>query len=181
MPMDDTIELGSDTDSDIQARWDPSDWIGRGLAYPANDTPAVVLAGRRLALAIPSRYEGLLPHPELSIDAFLEAHLPTQRSGLVSSTSMELFSKDAPNEDLAKIVHRPIPPSRVLKTLQQTFGQAWFDGARSVVDPYYKRSRLPLYAVSYWLELDRAIVKRAEWEACDQWLQKKSYPGSRHG
>jgi hypothetical protein len=59
-----------------------------------------------------------------------------------------------------------------LKELEKDFGQAWFDGARSIKDKRFKDSRLALCALSYWKEMRVIIEKRAIWQAADEWLAR---------
>lgn len=59
-----------------------------------------------------------------------------------------------------------------IEKLEKRFGQAWFDGARSVVDSRYKLSRLPLYTLAYWREMSRVIEKHSRWRLTSTWLNR---------
>jgi hypothetical protein len=39
-----------------------------------------------------------------------------------------------PTNDIKILLKQPIPPATFLHDLEKEFGQAWFDGARSIVD-----------------------------------------------
>lgn len=64
----------------------------------------------------------------------------------------------------------PLPPSHCLQLLNLHFGQAWFDGNKSIVDWRYKDSRFPLSTLTYWLGVERARKSQAVWQAADLWL-----------
>jgi len=57
---------------------------------------------------------------------------------------------------------RPVPPEKVLETLNATAGQMWFDGACSIVDPRFNNGteRFPLWVLS--LERDRKDDRTSE-------------------
>jgi hypothetical protein len=73
----------------------------------------------------------------LFIIDFLKTTIPHQASVLVSQTGDSSFSDELPNEDLTCLSTQPIPSKAWLKALESAFGQAWFDGKRSVVDFQY--------------------------------------------
>jgi hypothetical protein len=87
------------------------------------------------------------------------------------------FSKEEPNEDMACLKTRPIPPKAWLEQLEKDFGQAWFNGTRSIEDKRYKNSRLPLFTLTYWKEMKIVIEKRARWQAADEWLARREKSG----
>ena len=67
---------------------------------------------------------------------------------------------------------RPIPPKEWLEELDKDFGQAWFNGAQSIEDKWFKNSQLPLWTLSYWKEMRIVIEKQAIWQAADEWLAR---------
>ena len=66
----------------------------------------------------------------------------------------------------------PIPPKEWLEELDKDFGQAWFNGAQSIEDKWFKNSQLPLWTLSYWKEMRIVIEKQAIWQAADEWLAR---------
>ncbi|PSS17150.1 hypothetical protein PHLCEN_2v3208 [Hermanssonia centrifuga] len=60
---------------------------------------------------------------------------PSQPSALVLQKATSCFDRAEPNESITATSCRPLLPARFLDQLVKAFGQAWFDGARSVVDP----------------------------------------------
>ncbi|KAH9896486.1 hypothetical protein C8Q73DRAFT_788843 [Cubamyces lactineus] len=168
----DTIILLDDID--LLAQWKESEWIRQKKTYPAAQTPSVVLAARRQVLAIPPDQKGMLPDPKTSVASFLQADLPSQPPRLVFEKAEKAFHHDPPTEDLQGMNFRmrPIPPKPFIEKLEQSFGQAWFDGASSVVDSRYKQSRLPLYVLTYWREMSRVLEKMARWHTASKWLDR---------
>jgi hypothetical protein len=51
------------------------------------------------------------------------------------------FSHDKPSTvDITVLKSRPIPPKDFLDKLEKDIGQAWFDGAKSVIDMRFNNS-----------------------------------------
>ncbi|KAI0629632.1 hypothetical protein C8Q77DRAFT_1065756 [Trametes polyzona] len=150
----------------------PTEWIGCGKVYPSADTPEFIEAARREVLTIPSWYTTLLPDSKLSVLEFLALPLPTQPSVLVNYDAQRVFSFDSPTDSLTMLVNRPIPSPEFIQDMHKAFGQAWFSGAQSIIDPRYKQSRVPFYALTYWKEMSFALAKRAAWKLAEGWLAR---------
>lgn len=172
-----------DEDNPLHKHWDPQDWIGQNKIYPALNTPASVQTGRRLTLAIPPALQQHLVTPGLSVAELLICELPMQRSALVVAKAEKCSSIAKPSDDLLHVIcpHPtpekqpwPIPPSHFIQALCAAFGQAWFDGSMSIIDPGpgNERSRLPLFTPTYWLNTDFAISKRSLWQGVEEWLHR---------
>ncbi|KAH7912046.1 hypothetical protein BJ138DRAFT_1112718 [Hygrophoropsis aurantiaca] len=149
------------------------EWIGCGKKYPECDTPPHILTARAAVLAIPDTYAGTyLPHPHLSVLDFLRVPFPAQPSVLVSEQAdASCFSALRANEELTCLRTRKIPPSEWIQKLEKAFGQAWFDGAQSIVDRQFgQQSRLPLWVITYWKETSIIIQKRGKWKDGTSWL-----------
>jgi hypothetical protein len=131
-----------------------------------------ILAARSEVLAIPAAYAAFIPDARLSISDLLKANLPVQSSALITTAASRAFCKDEPNEDLACLAVRHIPPRTWLQQLEVAFGQAWFDGARSIQDERFKSSRLPLWVVSFWKGMADALEKRSAWQAAAEWVDR---------
>jgi hypothetical protein len=152
--------------------WDEQLWIGKNKRYPASETPDYILAARSEVMAIPAAYAVFIPDARLSISDLLRANLPVQSSALITTAARRAFCKDEPNEDLACLAVRHIPPRTWLQQLEAAFGQAWFDGARSIRDERFKSSRLPLWVVSFWKGMADALEKRSAWQAAAEWVDR---------
>ena len=62
-----------------------------------------------------------------------------------------------------------------LRDLEKEFGQAWFDGARSIVDHRFNNSteRFPLWVLSFWWKLSETVATRNNWQKGCQWLDSE--------
>ena len=108
--------------------WNEREWIGVGKKYPVSgEVPAFIEAARSKVLAVPSIYSLYIPKPKMSITDLLKAKLPIQSSALIMHSATGAFSKEEPNEDMACLKTRPIPPKAWLEQLDKDFGQAWFN------------------------------------------------------
>ena len=106
----------SDDDSDLYQEWSEKDWIGVGKKNPnSGEVPAFIEAARSKVLALPPIYSSYIPNPEISITDLLKTKLPVQSLALIMHSAAGAFSKDEPNEDLACIETRPIPPKAWLE------------------------------------------------------------------
>ena len=172
MTTPNAINVDAPDDPTLQ-EWVEREWIGIGKKYPVfGEVPAFIQAARSRTLAMPPACSAYIPSQQMSITDLLKATLPVQSSALIMHSAAGAFSKEEPNEDLTCLETRPIPPKDWLSELERDFGQAWFDGARSINDKRFKDSRLPLCALSYWKEMGIVIKKRAIWQAADQWLAR---------
>ena len=172
------IEI-SDDESDRNQEWDEKQWIGVGKNYPVSgEVPTFIEAARAKVLALPPPiYSSYIPNLKVSIIDLLKTKLPVQSSALITYSAAGAFSKGEPNEDMACLKMRPIPQKAWLEQLEKDFGQAWFNGTRSIEDKRYKNSRLPLFALTYWKEMRIVVEKRAIWQAADEWLARRGKSG----
>ena len=76
---------------DGPTHWVPSEWIERGLKYPSEDTPEVILNARRQVLTLPR--PDLLPAPSTPILAFLAIQFPRQIPSLVIHQQSVIVSR----------------------------------------------------------------------------------------
>jgi hypothetical protein len=160
-------------DDPLHQEWNGREWIGIGKKYPVSgEVPAFIEAARSKVLAVPPIYLSYIPNQKMSITDLLKAKLPVQSSALIMHSAAGAFSKEEPNEDMACLKTRLIPPKAWLEQLDKEFGQAWFNGAQSIKDERYKGSRLQLCALTYWKEMRIVIEKRAIWQAADEWLAR---------
>jgi hypothetical protein len=121
---------------------------------------------------VPHIYSSYILSQNMSIPDLLKAELSAQSSALIVHTAAGAFSKEEPNKDVTCLKTRPIPPKDWLTKLEKEFGQAWFDGARSITDEWYKFSRLPLCVLSSWKEMRIVVEKQSVWQAADEWLAR---------
>ena len=131
-----------------------------------------------MVLKIPLGILKNIPDRTLSIADLLRTQLPLQPSVLVTTKANAAFSQLPPNENATALENRPIPNAEYLKDLEASFGQAWFDGARSIVDSRNKNSRFPLWALTYWKQMSEVISKKGEWKRAEAWLTTHSRPSA---
>jgi hypothetical protein len=161
-----------DSDDERPQIWHKNEWIGTGKKYPSGDTPGYILRARHELLCIPHPYATYIPDHRMSINDFLVTNLPPLSSALVVTRAEDAYSQLEPNTDLRCLATRPIPSVDWLAKLDAAFGQAWFDGRRSIIDSRYKDSRLPLWTIQFWKDMVEAVKKRAMWQASDEWIAK---------
>ena len=130
-------------------------WIKAGKQYPKDNTPYEVLWAREDILKIPDLHLKLLPAPNLPVAQFLQHELPPQSAEIIMTKVQSWFTPDTPITDTKALLNRPIPPIIFLLDLEKGFGQAWFDGARSIVDPRFNNSTecFPLWVLTFWKKL----------------------------
>jgi hypothetical protein len=164
-----------DAIDDVTDIFEVNKWIGVGKKYPSSDTPRQVDEARQRTLAIPIEYEAYFSPPNLPVLEFVMRPLPSQSSELITTKPEIWFSKDKPSTAVACLLARPIPPRLFLASLDKTFGQAWFDGAKSIVDQRFNNStdRLPLWALTFWKMLSEYVEKQAVWKKSILWIEKE--------
>lgn len=109
--------------------FDEKEWIGVGKIYPRKDTPLFIEWAKKAKLAIPPEYEHHFPSLALPVMEFINLKLPHASNELITAKPGSWFSPDCPDSDLTYLFERSIPPKEYVATLDQAFGQAWFDGA----------------------------------------------------
>ena len=140
MSIQNSMDIDTPDDPPHQ-EWVEREWIGIGKKYPVSgEVPAFIEAARSKVLAVPPVYSSYMPSREISITDLLKATLPAQSSALIMHTAVGAFSKEELNEDMTCLKLRPIPPKDWLEGLEKDFGQAWFNGARSIEDKRFKDS-----------------------------------------
>ena len=164
-------------DLTVDLPFHPSAWIGVGRRY-SNLLPQEVLDAERDALKIPGTFRNRLPPPEARIHDFISFTLPFQSGALVFHAPAQWFSHDTPNTDPNILLTRSVPPANVLEDLEKIFGQTWLDGGHSIVDPRFnnQNERFPLWALSFWKELQKTIECQDEWKKSVRWLNSMTHP-----
>ncbi|KAF8148090.1 hypothetical protein B0H34DRAFT_669139 [Crassisporium funariophilum] len=157
--------------------FEEEEWIGRGRVYDWANLPGCVTSAKNATLAIPQNFvgQGQLPKSSLSVMDFLSFKLPRLSSEIISSKTSTWFSTDKPNTDVEVLLLRPIPSSQFIHNLDAVYGQAWLDGAKSVVDQRFNdgADRLPLWALTFWKEVILCHKTQALWKASVLWLDRE--------
>jgi hypothetical protein len=154
--------------------FDPSLWIGHQKKY--KDVPLHVSNALTQLRQIPEAILSLLPQPEVPILDFISLKLPRQSAELVMVKIDKCFSSEAPQMDIQTFLHRSIPPKSFITAVENSLGQAWFDGKVSFVDPRFVGSdnRLSFWVPTYWRRMDSIIEAKKRWQEARVWLQTES-------
>jgi hypothetical protein len=152
-----------------------SEWIAISKKYPITDTPLEIVWARAKLLKIPEMQAGHLPSPNIPITQFLQIKFPPQSSEIITVKPQARFSNDTPTTDIELLMERPIPPQKFLLKLEGAMGQAWFDGAKSVLDTRFNNSQdhLPLWVISFWKTVVDIVAKQNWWKKCLKWLNNE--------
>ncbi|CAK5262410.1 unnamed protein product [Mycena citricolor] len=163
LPMHAAIE--KDVSGYVTA-FDPSCWINCGRIY--KDVPPNVAAACVAARALPDAY-AILP-PDCSVRQLLAQRMPHVLSPAIAARTTWLL-RELPNCGHEQVTGlASIPPLSVVRTLQNAFGQSWFDGYKSVQDPVEKSRYLPLYAISAFWEMHELLDAKAKWQRSYDWM-----------
>ena len=138
MAVMETLPIESPPDDlDALPTFDAHEWIGTGKLFSVSQTPLHVLQEKHNQLKIPDIHLVHFPAVDLPITKFTVLHLPAQSREIITTAAKIWFSSEEPCTDVACLVARPVPPKDFLATLDQTFGQSWLDGSRSIIDQWY--------------------------------------------
>ncbi|KAG6905164.1 hypothetical protein DXG01_004460, partial [Tephrocybe rancida] len=153
--------------------FDKRDWIGIGKVYPTTNVPDEVQCKKEEMLSIPDAHIEFFPNPALPVKQFIALALPMQSSEIISIKVKKWYSTQTPNASIDILLNRTIPPKTFLDDLADGFGQAWFDGAQSIVDPRYNNGidHFPLWVVTLWRRLADVSKKQAVWRNSFEWLE----------
>jgi len=110
------------------------EWIGQNKVYSCKDLAYFVIDACTMALAIPSHKMTKFPAQNISVADLLKKSLPPWSSALITSKPSTWFSKEKPHSNLGCLADRPIPSDDFLNKLNDDTGQAWLDGAQSIID-----------------------------------------------
>ena len=178
----DTVSLSdSAEDNDWGAKFVEGDWIGVGKIYDDEKLPLVVRSAKRAALSIPETYliKSHLPSTALGVADFIKRELPYVSSELISTKTAAWFSMDPPSINLDNFFSRSVPSAFFVGELERVFGQAWLDGAKSVVDVQFNdgRDRLPLWIIAFWRQVVDMVEMQKTWRHASRWLEHEAKRG----
>jgi hypothetical protein len=171
--MEDLIHLD---DIDTLPPFSPSDWIGTGKTFtPA--LPQQILAKIQRQLAIPENHSTCFPSSTVPVAQFIELKLPFQSTEIITTSAAVWFSKEPASDDIIRILsNRPVPSKEFLADLNGALGQAWLDGAQSIVDWRYNdgRERFPLWVMAFWQKMADIIGQQSLWKRSFRWLHAEN-------
>jgi len=117
---------------------------------------------RAIPLHCPVKYDFSAHIP---VQSFLSSTFPPHDHSLVVEAASECFSNNPPNEILTSLTKRPIPPQKFIQDMKTQFGQAVLDCRKSIKDPLYDKSFLPLWVLTLWERLAELNAARNRWSS----------------
>ena len=153
-----------------------SEWIGQNKKYA--NVPDFVRWQKEKDMEIPLDILQFtnFPKPEFSVNDFLAHNFPRISSEIISNNVACWFSKNAPNDlDMQTLLQRSIPSPAFLAQIEEAVGQAWLDGAKSVVDWRINDGTtfLPLWIITFWRKVERLCGIQVMWNQSLKWLSNE--------
>ena len=155
-----------------------SEWIGANKEYC--DVPTHVSDAKSDRLSVPQSYEGSFPSPDLPVTDFLALRLPRVSNSIVTTKLQLWFSNSEPTTNPDCLFTRAVPSPQFLKRLDGAFDQAWFDAAKSIVDPRFNESQdhLPLWTLGFWKQMVSLVQRQEKWAESLRWVRReRNRPG----
>jgi len=154
----------------LEAKFVERDWIGVGKKYES--IPPFVELQARACFAIPETSSTTLPATTLPVSEFISCTLPSVFPEAISTKVQMWFSQEPPSIAHEVFLLRPIPPQEFVTRLSEAVGQAWLDGAQSVIDHRFN-DRLPLWAITYWKKAFKVQAVQSLWKRSVTWLEQE--------
>lgn len=151
-------------------------WIGRGRKFRVEDLPPVVEGEWNRIMQIPLEFNHAFMNPQQSVHTLLAMKASTR----VDNAKVTVHAKDCFRRGLASqclppdFEIRPIPPLSFVQELSEAAGQAWLDGCESFADWRNGDDLLPLWVISYWIQMGSAIEAQKRWGNASTWLIQNS-------
>ncbi|KAJ6482001.1 hypothetical protein C8R45DRAFT_831472 [Mycena sanguinolenta] len=168
------MEILSDTEEALLfSGWDPCEWIQNGRTY--HDVPLIVELARRDLLIIPHSFAHNLPSKTMSISQLLLTKIPPMSEDVDDmEIDFEFFASTEPTEDIENILpHLAIPTRTELLRMNNAFGQAWFDGKKSIHTVLNPDIACPFWAYTYWATMLDACESKDSWIRAEAWLEAR--------
>jgi hypothetical protein len=118
----------------------------------------------------------LLPKPHLSILQFLEFPLPGIAIRTKHGVSAFFSQQDPTTHEISHLSKIPIPGKEVVQALCTAFKDAVANGAKSIDCPHvvvHTTPRLPLWTITYWMEVLSLHETRTPWVLADEALHRR--------
>jgi hypothetical protein len=170
MQSPDVIEINDETP------FNEDEWIGRSRKYPKGDhAPLALKYYIDGLLVIPDMVKDKhIPSSNLSVEDFIKKKLPQISYNLPIAKAELSFRKETPNVHIDALSTRKIPPLAWLNKLKDSFGQAVLDGKKSIVDPQYPGSQVPLWWIGFWTELYNVHKIQQDWKRAMDWVEERT-------
>ncbi|KAJ7433411.1 hypothetical protein FB451DRAFT_1419699 [Mycena latifolia] len=165
--MDDTIINDDEEDQCFKKHWISTEWIACGKEY--RNIPPIVEAARRSILKIPPSLINNLPSKTLSIAELLGFELPLICEPMDDGT--EWFSEETASPNVEELIpFLAVPTCGVVQHLLNKFGQAWFDGKKTIRTCINPEIIFPFWVLTYWVKILDASDAKDRWIRAASWL-----------
>ncbi|KAG1868447.1 hypothetical protein F4604DRAFT_2020782 [Suillus subluteus] len=115
-------------------------------------------------------YCAIIPLHTLSVTQLLIFNLPANLETNLSTTNI-VFSQESPMVQLpADFVSQSVPTFSTATALRDHASSAWQDGNQSVIHPSFPDDPLPLWVLSYWVSMSRALEHQRDWRISHDWI-----------
>ena len=155
--------------------WPPNGSASANNILCQNYLPQCVTDAKAALLEIPRDFQAAyIPKDNLTVNNFIRTKLPTQSAELWPIKATDCYSPNFPTVGWDTLAYHSIPSPQMLRALEDSLGQAWFDGARSIIDWRYNDGQeyIPFWAVSYWRRIGVIITKQTIWLRAVRWVEK---------
>ena len=161
--------------NDEPPSFNEDEWIGKGRQYPKEDAPLPLKYYIDGLLTIPdTEKDKYTPNQNLSIADFIKMKLPKISHNLPMIKAEISFHREAPNIGTHQLVTRELPPLPWINGLKDHFKQAVLDGKKSIVNPQYPGSLVPLWWLGAWRELHDIHKIQHDWKKAVEWVGRTS-------
>ncbi|KAF5341928.1 hypothetical protein D9611_001095 [Ephemerocybe angulata] len=176
-------------DIDIASELDPNklfnekEWIEVKATYP-EVAPIYLSDARAKTLAIPEHLKERFLTGNEAVEDLRQYSTPPQSGELLYTPIPTWFSKDPPTvTDTDVFFSKSIPSPDHVNLLDKAYGQAWLDGAKSIVDRRVVNTmeRLPVWTITVWKVLLGIKGAQREWNRALKWLESEEKKALRVG
>ncbi|PPR07227.1 hypothetical protein CVT24_010170 [Panaeolus cyanescens] len=149
-----------------------TDWIGPNKVLPPDNKIPTPLANYFAACRdIPDHIlQNHYPNKQWTVQQFMQYKLPPQTHNLPTCKVAECYLDLPENADIVNHTKKALPSRALVRNLDNYFRQAVLNGKKSVYDPGYPDTRLPLWYVRYWDEMWRFHDIQKRWGEALEWL-----------
>ena len=152
-------------------------WIQTGNRFDTRKLPLFVLEEFKNQIAVPPAFLDItkLPTPQTTVSDVVNFDLPRISSEISLTKTNTWISHENPTTNPSILLTRLIPSETLIDKLHEALGQAWLDGAKSIVDPRFNngQDRFPLWVISYWKHVSTLSAKQKRWKSAIQWLDNE--------
>ena len=116
----------------------------------------------------------ILPHPKLSVSAFLRFPLPVVSCARTTHTPTQFFAEATPSiPEPAELLKHALSPHAMIQKIVEEAPLQFIQGKRSVIYAHHAShvSNYPIWVVTFWKEVARLRREiRQEWQSAEEWV-----------